>query len=146
MTLEKFIEIYQLLKRLQSHVEGGVCNAELDLVLAKELLKTFPEFRYEGYAYRSLRGEWRNGFNNVSWSEYVTSTWYAYDSIHGGGSRSEMFTYSARVVGFHVGRFVEQFGDAVDFFSKGAYRNAMEECEILVISFDDLTNVTEDVA
>lgn len=135
MELTNFCKTYALFKRLQAHIEGGVKNNDLDLALAKELLLAFPEFRYEGFAYRAILGEWKDGFSNICWSEYETSSWYAFDSVYI-NKKTQRRVYRCKVSGFNVGALVEAIENEIDFFLNGSAGHAREECEILAISYD----------
>lgn len=136
MELDDFFIRYKLLKELGSYIEGTKKDDQKTIELAKNLIKYFPDFKYDGPAYRSILGEWSNGFLNASWSLHETATWYAFDSQFPKNKRPLMKTYSARVSGFNIGEFVESVKE-LDIFSSYVVTMACEEHEILATEHDE---------
>ena len=99
--------------------------------LLEALVNTFPQFHYEGVAFRALRGEWiEEGFHNFSWSLDFESAVEACESFS--ALSGDIFVYEAQIKGFDLDLFVRQVMEKeVHTFSPNFLSFALKEKEIL---------------
>lgn len=126
-----------VIRDLSSHLSG---DKGIDYErLFSELFAMFPEFTYNGKAYRALLGKWSPTERNISWSLDDECAIEACLGTNDTTNNKEVWLYEAQVIGIDLKKLVTHLAreHVIEFNSKSRTFAATEK-EILVEEFSDL--------
>lgn len=129
----------EILTEVEKHIIHPDCDSQ---GLMEELLILFPEFTYEGPAFRAIRGVWKEGFKNISWSLtkeaalLACKTWIS--------DEEDISIYQGEIRGFDLHLLVQHLrkNEIYTFHSKLLHYHEQEK-EILAAQFTQLILIPE---
>lgn len=134
--MKDFLYKLSLIKRLNDHIEIGV--GKQDQALVKELFQHFPDYIYQGLAFRAINCQWQEGFSNLSWSKSKAAAM----SAHATHTYGSPLVYCADVQGFDVHRFVLELAESTNLLSNPSIKLMENEEEVLVVEYSSPREVT----
>lgn len=121
-----------------SHLEEHVCHMNYDIIpWLNEVMDAFPEFQYRGLAYRALKGEWQEGFKNLSWSIEAGGALEACESDY-----EDVYLYCGEITGFDLDLLVHELSKSGFEFSPRLKAYVEREREILCFNYKNLELVS----